>query len=171
MKSFCLESVNIVKLFGTQIAFVPGASLVDQTVKNLACNRGNQVSIIGLGRSPREGNGNPLWYSCLENPMDRRAWKATAHGVARVRHDLATKPPPVTENSTTQLERRLSSRGSAGLPRATVSLSCFGSAPFPFCHWLYPHDGKMAAAALISPSSRSPSQQALQKFHGICWLS
>ncbi|KAB0375027.1 hypothetical protein FD755_013519 [Muntiacus reevesi] len=41
-----------------------------------------------------EGNGNPLQYSCLENPMDRGAWRATLHGVTRVGHDLATKPPP-----------------------------------------------------------------------------
>ena len=41
-----------------------------------------------------EGNGNPLQYSCLENPMDREAWQATIHGVSRVRHDLVTKPPP-----------------------------------------------------------------------------
>ena len=41
-----------------------------------------------------EGNGNPLQYSCLENPTDRGAWRATVHGVARVRHDLATKAPP-----------------------------------------------------------------------------
>ena len=49
--------------------------------------------IAGLGRSPGEGNGNPLQYSCLENPIDRGAWQATVHGVARVRHDLATKSP------------------------------------------------------------------------------
>ena len=49
---------------------------------------------IYLGSIPGEGNGNPLQYSCLENPMDRRAWQATVHGVARARHDLATKPPP-----------------------------------------------------------------------------
>ena len=41
-----------------------------------------------------EGNGNPLQYSCLENPMDRGAWEATVHGVARVGHDSATKLPP-----------------------------------------------------------------------------
>ena len=41
-----------------------------------------------------EGNGNPLQCSCLENPMDRGAWRATVRGVARVRHDLATEPPP-----------------------------------------------------------------------------
>ena len=46
------------------------------------------------GRSPGEGNGNPLQYSCLENPMDRGAWQAMVHGIARVGHDLATKPQP-----------------------------------------------------------------------------
>ena len=45
------------------------------------------------GKSPGEGNGKPLQYSSLENPMDRGAWWATIHKVARVRHDLATKPP------------------------------------------------------------------------------
>ena len=39
--------------------------------------------IPGLGRSPGEGNGNPLQYSCLENPMERGAWRATVHGVAK----------------------------------------------------------------------------------------
>ena len=41
-----------------------------------------------------EGNGNPLQCFCLENPMDRGPWQVTVHGVARVGHDLATKPPP-----------------------------------------------------------------------------
>ena len=45
-----------------------------------------------VGKIPGEGNGNPLQYSCLENPMDRGAWWATVHGVTRVRHNLATKP-------------------------------------------------------------------------------
>ena len=44
-------------------------------------------------RSPGEGNGNPLQYSCLENRMDRAAWQTTVHGVARIGHNLATKPP------------------------------------------------------------------------------
>ena len=47
-----------------------------------------------MGRSPGEGNGNPLQDSCLENPMDRGDWQATVHEVARVRHNLATKLPP-----------------------------------------------------------------------------
>ena len=50
--------------------------------------------ILGLGRFPGEGNGNPLQYSCLENPMGRGAWQATVHEVARIGHDLVTKPPP-----------------------------------------------------------------------------
>ena len=49
-----------------------------------------------VGAQYGEGNGNPLQYSCPENPRDRGAWRATVHGVARVGHDLATKsrPPP-----------------------------------------------------------------------------
>ena len=61
--------------------------------KESACNAGDLGSIPGSERSPGEENGNPLQYSCLENPMGRRAWQATVYGVARVRHDLATKPP------------------------------------------------------------------------------
>ena len=62
--------------------------------KESACDAGDLGSIPGLGRSPGEGNGSPLQYSCLENPMDRGAWRAIVHGVARVGHDLATTPPP-----------------------------------------------------------------------------
>ena len=104
-------------------SWLPGGS----DGKESACNWGDLGSIPGSGRSPREGNGYSLQYSCLENPMDtvhrvaksrtrlsdftftftvnplqyglknpmyRGAWQATAHGVARVGHDLATKPPP-----------------------------------------------------------------------------
>ena len=49
----------------------------------------------GSGGSPGEGNGSPIQYSCLENPMDRGAWRATVHRVTRAGHDLATKPLPV----------------------------------------------------------------------------
>ena len=55
----------------------PGGSVV----KNPPANAGDTDSIPGAGRSPGEGNGNPLQYSCLENPMDRGAWWATVHGV------------------------------------------------------------------------------------------
>ena len=63
----------------------PGGS----EVKVSACNAGDLGSIPGLGRSPGEGNGNPLQYSCLENPMDRGAWWATVHGVAKSQTGLS----------------------------------------------------------------------------------
>ena len=50
--------------------------------KESACNAGDLCSIPGSGKSPGEGNGNPLQYSCLENPMDRGAWRVTVRGVA-----------------------------------------------------------------------------------------
>ena len=51
--------------------------------KESAYNAEDVGLIPGLGRSPGEGNGNPLQYSCLENPMDRRAWRATVHEVSK----------------------------------------------------------------------------------------
>ena len=68
------------------------ASQVVLVVKNPPANAGNKrdVGLIpGSGRSPGEGNGNPLQYSCLENPMDRGAWWAIVHG--------ATKESDMTE--------------------------------------------------------------------------
>ena len=70
--------------------------------KESACNAGDPGSIPGSGRSPGGGNGNPLQYSCLENPMDREAWRATMYGVTKSQ-DRATntslvkteeQPPP-----------------------------------------------------------------------------
>ena len=54
-------------------------------VKNPPANVGDMGLIPGWGRSPEEGDGNPLQYSCLENPMDGGAWWATVHGVAKSR--------------------------------------------------------------------------------------
>ena len=51
--------------------------------KASACNAGDPGLIPGWGRSPGGGHGNPLQYSCLENPMDRGAWRPTVHGVAK----------------------------------------------------------------------------------------
>ena len=51
--------------------------------KESACNTGDLGSIPGLGRSPGEGNGNALQYFCLENSIDKGAWQATVHGVAK----------------------------------------------------------------------------------------
>ena len=57
----------------------PGGSGSEES----ACNSGDPGSIPRLGRSPGEGNGNPLQYSCLENSKDRGAWQATVHGVIK----------------------------------------------------------------------------------------
>ena len=58
------------------------ASYVALVVKNPPANAGDTGSIPGLGRTPGGGHGNPLQYSCLENPMDREAWRAAVHGVS-----------------------------------------------------------------------------------------
>ena len=63
----------------------PGGS----EVKASASNAGDPGSIPGSGRSPGEGNGNPLQYSCLDNPMDGEAWWATVHEVAKSRTRLS----------------------------------------------------------------------------------
>ena len=60
-------------------SYFPGGSVV----KNLPVNAGNVGSISGSGKSPEEGNGNPLQYSYLGNPTDRAAWQATVHGVEK----------------------------------------------------------------------------------------
>ena len=64
--------------------------------KASAYNAGDPGSIPGSRRSPGEGNGNPLKYSCLGNPMDRGAWQATVHGVAKSQD--TTKQPHFTSN-------------------------------------------------------------------------
>ena len=51
--------------------------------KESACNAGDLCSIPGSGRSPGEGNGHPLQYSCLGNPVDGGTWQATVHGVTK----------------------------------------------------------------------------------------
>ena len=59
----------------------PGGSVVKNSPAN--ADAGHVSSTTGLGPSPREGNGHPLQYSCLGNPMDKRAWQATVYGVAK----------------------------------------------------------------------------------------
>jgi len=79
--NFQCESVNknLTHTMNAAFQVVPVA-------KNLPANAGDirdAVSIYGVGRSPGVGNGNPLQYSCLGNPVDRGAWQAAVHGVAK----------------------------------------------------------------------------------------
>ena len=71
--------VHIIIIWWWGRGSVPGGS----TVKNSPTSAGDADSIPGSGRSPEEGNGNPLQYSCLENSMDGGAWWATVHRVAK----------------------------------------------------------------------------------------
>ena len=86
-ESFQILNLDLEKASNLRISKYPRCSVG----KESTCNTGDLGSVPGLGRSPGEGNGNPLQYSSLGNPMDRRAWQATVHGVSRVRHNLATK--------------------------------------------------------------------------------
>ena len=82
------------KLFTLQYVSLRWMRASGLVSKESACNAGDPGSIPGSGRSPGEENGHLLQYSCLRNSMDRGAWWATVHGVARVRHGLASKPSP-----------------------------------------------------------------------------
>ena len=79
---FCLFlDVCSVPLIGMSV-FMPVGFPNGLASKESACSAGDTSSTYGSGRSPGEGNGNPLKYSCLKNPMDRGAWQATAQSVA-----------------------------------------------------------------------------------------
>ena len=69
-------------------------------VKNLPATQEIQVQFLGWKDALEKEMANSLQYSCLENPMDREAWQVAVHGVSRVGHDLATKPPPPPWNIT-----------------------------------------------------------------------
>ena len=91
IKAFRLYSVVIKGILGGTV------------VKNLPANAraaGGVGSIPGLGRSPEEGNGNPLQYFYLENPMDREAWWAIVHGIARV-HSVVKSWPQLSRHACT----------------------------------------------------------------------
>ena len=79
----CTRHIHIIWILKSNPSLKPNqASLVAQTVsKESACNAGNPGLIPGSERSPGEGHGDPLQYSCLENSMDRGAWRATVHGI------------------------------------------------------------------------------------------
>ena len=76
------EESRILSLISHQIS-APGDFPGGSDGKGSARNGGDLGWIPGLGRSPGGGRGNPLQYSCLENPMDRGAWQATVHGVSK----------------------------------------------------------------------------------------
>ena len=71
-------------IFRSESAYTKNVCVPHSSVsKESACSAGDLGSLLGLGRSPGEGNGNPVQYSCLENPVDRGAWQVTVLGVAK----------------------------------------------------------------------------------------
>ena len=83
--------------------------------KNPPASAGNVGSFPGSGISAGEGNGNPLQYSCLGNPMDRGAWRAIVHGFAKeFGHDLATKHDDDTSASSPALRVQVNALGRPG---------------------------------------------------------
>ena len=112
-------------LFNCKFQIFPGSS----EGKVSAYNAGNPGSIPGSGRSPGEGNGNPLQYSCLENPMDGGAWLATVQGVTkswtRLRHFT------LKENELTFWMRRLLFRDCGLRNMTSFHLSIPGSTSWP----------------------------------------
>ena len=75
--NMCVHIIILIYLFPL------GASPRISAIKNLPAAAGDTSLIPGLGRSPGEGNGNPLQFSCLENLTDREAWRATVRGLAK----------------------------------------------------------------------------------------
>ena len=113
--------------------------------------------ILRLGRFLGEGHGNPLQYSCLENAMGRGAWRAIVHGVARVRHDLATKSPALSCQ-----ERVMSGCPASVMPRVISSVILFhpfkkAQSAFPLIVLGFPggSDGKESTCNVGDPGSIS----------------
>ena len=88
-----LPAVDFFFFFFLICCFRSGSFPGGSVGKECTCNTGDPGLIPGSRKSPGEGNGNPLQYSCLENPMDRGVWQATVHGVTRVGPNLVPKPP------------------------------------------------------------------------------
>ena len=79
------ERLHLLMVVLILVFFVTSILVSGSDGKASAYNVGDPASVPGLGRSPGEGNGNPLQYPCLENPTDRGAWYATVHGVTKSR--------------------------------------------------------------------------------------
>ena len=84
-------SLSLIVIVYTVMLWISQVMLVVKNPPASAGDTGDTGSIPGSGRSPGEGNGNPLQCCCLENPMDRGAWWASVHGLTRVGRELVTK--------------------------------------------------------------------------------
>ena len=79
---YCILSTFVVRIIDVAMGFPGGLNSKEST-----CNARDMGSVPGSGKSHGGGHGNPLQYSCLENPRDRGTWQATVHGVPKSQHD------------------------------------------------------------------------------------
>ena len=107
--------------------------IVARSVKPLPAMQETQVRFLGWEDPLEKEMVTASSYSCLENPMDRGAWKAIVHGVTRVRHDLATKPPTTTVISVAPLD----SQGLFKTARTEISSSVALAALFHSCYFSF----------------------------------
>ena len=87
----CTCNINRSKFLNNMLHHVR-ASLVDKMVKNLSASAGDERdtgSLPWFGRTPGEENGKPIWYSCLENSMDRGVWQTRVHGVTKIQKGVS----------------------------------------------------------------------------------
>ena len=110
--------VSVAQQYESAISIHTGF-LCSSVSKESACSAGDPGSIPGLGRFPGEGNGNPLQYPCLENLMDRGAWWAAVHGIAKSQAQLS-------DEHLLTIGIHISSPSSASLPITPH--------PTPLCH-------------------------------------
>ena len=144
-------------------------SLVD---KESACNAGDPGSTPGSGRSCGDGNGNPLQYSCLENPMDRGTWQATVHGVARVRHDLVTKSTPyslASKSVSHQISHSLMGPEICPEPQTSwlvliLNLHLYSESCFSCSYWLV-HYSQWSSGQQVYLMTHSSSANPSTTFH------
>ena len=109
-------------------------NLMAQVVKKSACNAGDPSLIPGSGRSPGGGYGNPLQYSCLENPMDRGAWQALVHGITK--SQTLSNLTPYFHLCNPRIQHGLS------VPYLFILSGCRNSRSLQVrCHWLLPFYG------------------------------
>ena len=141
-------------------------------VKASACNVGDLGSIPGLGRSPGEGNGNPLQYSCLENLMDGGAWWATVHGVAKSRTWLSDFTHTHIGPNDDPFQEDL-------FQLASTSRNAAASAPDPMAGHCWPtpppetprHSQASLDQSLMGSLLLSPGPWCLQDFVCVLWVS
>ena len=96
--NFFLQKYKLLKLVVDAITFSLTLKPIDSVGKESDCNAGVTDSIPGSGRSPGGGNGNPLQYSCLGNPMERGDWRAPVHSVAELDMTKVTENAYTTSN-------------------------------------------------------------------------